>query len=173
MSTITLYAGTRGAAATVIAPLGTLLPGGGDNWFGGIFASDSKGVALSHGDTIQEWEVEEEEILSHRDLRHELLYGDAVDAALRPAVIAIFKRDLSADEAFDLAEFVVGDKSLFGDDVFVAGNETLISMLDAWDEGTADWRLQGLAGEVARRLGYAAVEMPDEHGTSYLVLSAA
>lgn len=42
--------------------------------------------------------------------------------------------------------------------------------LDAavWDKGDS-WECQILRGKIARKLGYSAVEMDDEHGTSWLV----
>ena len=167
-----LFSGTYGNPATAIIPLGKMLPGGRDNWFGGIFASDSEDVARSHGDVMQVFEVDDEQVLRHNDLRHELLYSGAAISVLRAVLKDVFRREFSEEAMFDLAEFVAGDKSLFQDD-FVDGNDALISVLGAYDEGTADWCLQGISGEVARRMGYAAVEMPDEHGASYLVLTLA
>lgn len=41
------------------------------------------------------------------------------------------------------------------------------------DLGEASWKAQRLRGEVAKDLGYQAVETSDEHGTSYLVLPGA
>ena len=39
----------------------------------------------------------------------------------------------------------------------------------AIDDSGESWDCQILRGRIARGLGYAAVEMSDEHGTSYLV----
>lgn len=39
-------------------------------------------------------------------------------------------------------------------------------------DAESSWEAQRLRGKVAKKLGYDAVEMNDEHGRSYLVLSA-
>ena len=41
------------------------------------------------------------------------------------------------------------------------------------DLGEASWKAQRLRGEVAKELGYEAVDTSDEHGTSFLVLPGA
>ena len=47
----------------------------------------------------------------------------------------------------------------------------MLSAFLADDIAEADWDAQKMRGEIARYFGFIAVEMSDEHGTSYLVLS--
>lgn len=51
-----------------------------------------------------------------------------------------------------------------------AGEMALAARL-ADDFGDAGWEAQRLRGQIAKRLGYDAIEMSDEHGTSYLITS--
>ena len=44
---------------------------------------------------------------------------------------------------------------------------------DGWTEAETGWDAERIRGQVAKKLGYKAVEMSDEHGTSYLVLPGA
>ena len=165
-----LYSGTHGTPATTIIPLSTpTLPNGADNLFGGIFASNPE-TALSHGANLQEFDIDDDNILSFDDLRHELLYGSGALEVLKPAVEEIFGA-ITDDEAYDLAEFISDNKHLYRDDEFETGNDRLFSLLSVPGWVYAAWKIQGLAGEVARRMGYQAVWLPDEHGASCLIVS--
>jgi hypothetical protein len=48
-----------------------------------------------------------------------------------------------------------------------------VELLRADDLGEAGWEAHRIRGQLAKALGYAAVEMSDEHGTTWLVLPGA
>jgi hypothetical protein len=127
--------------------------------FGGVFASPDKESADSHGigpNRVTHFiDVPEDSILTQHDLEYELDY-DKVSSALRSAA------HWAGEDDFDrLWELVIEDKQ--ADD----GDEELLRVDSL---GEASWEAQRLRGLVAKELGYKAVEMDDEHGTSYLVL---
>ena len=170
----TIYAGTYGAPQQQIAPYGDLfLPGGvgGDNRFGGIFGSTDRAVALSHGDTLQEFTPAN--MIGDADFRKSVLYDDGHDAA-KNHVRDIYQQhkgqSLSDDEVDELLYYISGDKSVY-DSPQRFGEITGIDVNDTDALSEAAWDLQGVKGEVARRMGYDAVGIVDEHGESVLVLS--
>ncbi len=126
--------------------------------FGGVFAAELPPAALGHGPVLTVFEIEESRVLSDCELNYELDY-----ATVRAALVAELPAGLDG-EAVDAAWDIVIDggacngedaPEIFGDDLEEAG-----------------WEAQRIRGRVARALGYAAVEMLDEHGTVYLVLDA-
>ncbi|GAA4321843.1 hypothetical protein GCM10023144_01370 [Pigmentiphaga soli] len=129
-----------------------------DGVFGGLFATPSRKAALSHGDVLHVMEIDDARVLTQHALSYELDY-DTVLAALRNAAHWVDADDL--DRAWEL---VIEDAQADGDDARI---------LRVDDAGEAGWEAQRLRGVVARALGYAAVEMSDEHGTTYLVLPGA
>jgi len=172
--TKTIYAGTRGAPQQQIAPYGEALPGGGggDNRFGGIFGSADREVALSHGDTLQEFTPVN--MIGDADFRKSVLYDDGYYAA-KNHVRDIYQQhkgqSLRDDEADELLYYISGDKDVY-DSPQQFGEITGIDVNDPDALAEASWDLQGIKGEVARRMGYDAVGMADEHGESMLVLSS-
>lgn len=162
------YAGTAGSPATKIYGYKENTPG--ENYFGGIFASNSKQVAMSHGDNLQEFRYKPESLLDDDDFRQVMYHSDEGLEKLKEALKDKHYETLDDDELEDLGEFLVGDKNINDGDEFVTGNERLGGILGYHEDYEIDFALQGLRGEVARRLGYSVVEMPDEHGTSLLVL---
>ena len=128
--------------------------------FGGIFASCSRLAAESHGGgKVFCLEVPDEKILSTFHLVYEMDY-----ATTRKALFCAFGRDLSEEEE-DLAwTAVVEDRAL------KLSDDELCDLVGLSDASEAGWECQRLRGQVAKALGFQAVEMSDEHGTSYLVL---
>lgn len=114
-----------------------------DGMFGGVFASAERRVAESHGDHVYSIEIDDDAICTTQHLNYHA-DPDAVSAVI----------EAEGHDADACWESVVEE-----DD----------SGLDA-DES---WEMQRVRGCVARALGFAAVEMSDEHGTSYLVLPGA
>lgn len=133
-----------------------------DSRFGGVFASGQRSAAASHGEnTVYSIRVPRSSVLRSYELLYEIPNED-VEAALRKAMPWL------EDEDYDLAYLaVVEDKSHKLDE------GDLLRIFREDDAGQAGFEAQRVRGQVARELGYQAVEMDDEHGTSYLVLPGA
>lgn len=133
--------------------------GGPFNRFDGLFAGLGTESASSHGDgSMYFMDVPEEKILTQRALDYEIDHETTM-AALRDAIPWL------DDEDVDIAyQAVVEDQSHKVDD------DDLMRVFGADSVGEASWEAQKYRGKLAKELGYQAVEMDDEHGTSYLVL---
>ena len=125
--------------------------------FGGLFAAADEDAALSHGEVLHTIEIADDKALTQQDLSYEL-DADAVMAALN--VVA----GHWCDDMDRLFELVVEEEEVEDADV---------ELLRADDLGEAGWEAQRIRGQLAKALGYAAVEMSDEHGTTWLVLPGA
>jgi len=125
--------------------------------FGGLFASPGKGAALSHGDSLYRMTVPDSQILN---------MGDDVDDAILNSVIAKNTHP-KTQYSEDIADMVANGRSAFDSSI---PEDDLLHALRSSDLGEADWELQRIRGELAKKAGYKAVAMPDEHGISYLVL---
>lgn len=132
--------------------------------FGGVFASGAIDAAYSHGDVLHEINIPESALLTQSDLNYHVDYNK---------VVAILKEQIGtvSQEEFDaIYDAVIEDKGVGGVDI---PDERLLEIFRCDDTGEAGWEAQRIRGVVAKRLGYKAVEMQDEHGTSYLVLPGA
>jgi hypothetical protein len=131
---------------------------GPGNIFGGVFGSQDRRVAASHGDgSVYRMDVPKGAILSQQML-------DSMDhleltGVLKKAMPWLKKKDI--DEAFVA---VIEDKA------HKIGDDSLMRIFREDSPGEAGWEAQRIRGEVARLLGKKAVEMADEHGVCYLVL---
>ena len=125
--------------------------------FGGLFASTSENTALSHGESLYRMTIPDEKIMG---------VGDVVpfDSAKNVISQNIRKGSSHAEEITDMA---LHAKGAFNSSI---PEDELLHALRSESLGEADWELQRLRGEIGKAHGYHAVEMPDEHGTSYLVL---
>lgn len=174
-----IFSGTFGDAAKEIVPYGERRSGG--NLFGGVFGSFDEDVALGHGDTLQRFVTKNH--ASHDDFRHAVFYDDA-DSAIADSrfrdILSEHKdsSNITNDEVDELLDFTMGEKhieQIEPDMGFERFNEIMGVDLKAGDfERLSDqgWDFQGLKGELARRMDYDSVGMPDEHGESVLVLTA-
>lgn len=126
----------------------------GDNIFDGIFASFYEDTAGSHGDFVHSYEVVN--IAESSDLNDKI---DHVVAFLADEL------NISAEEVSELAEAIADDKC---DDAFA---HLLSPRADVEPFADASWEMQRLRGRAAAYLGFDAVEMDDEHGTSYLIVN--
>ena len=114
-----------------------------DGVFGGLFASHSATVAMSHGVMLHR-------VVSPRPLTdYELNYS--VEGAWYAALEI-------ADGDEDLAERMMNIECPSSEDAA------------AEDAGEDGWEVQRLRGLLAARLGFTSVEMRDEHGTTWLCL---
>lgn len=129
--------------------------------FGGVFAHCNESVALSHGDNLHIINVDEDRVLTQHALNYELDY-DVVCAALRDVAVV-------EDDDFDMMHEIVIEEAALAD----FDEDEVLRVFHADDLAEAGWDAQRLRGKVAAKLGYLAVEMDDEHGTSYLILSGA
>ena len=159
-----LYHGGQGP----LTHLGGQLPNAQGAWvtvpeggtFGGFFAhtSPQSAVPLGTRNQLYSMDVPEESILTSFELEYELDHKK-VTAAFNKAL----PYELNKGERDVVWRAVIGDDSeSVIDDLIVALAEE--------DAGAASWAAQRMRGEVAKNLGYKAVEMKDEQGTSYLVL---
>lgn len=127
--------------------------------FGGLFASKSSGSADSHGTGGRFFmDVAQGRILEQHMIDYDIAYDDQV-SALRKAMPKLSDEDVETAYAA-----VLEDKS---DQV---DPDELMRIFREETVGEASWEAQRIRGKVAKLLGYQAVEMSDEHGTSYLVL---
>lgn len=121
------------------------------NIFGGVFGSTKREVAESHGDFIKKYDVDAGMMLEQRDLDNDEI---SVQLAKRLGI--------SQDEAYDVLTSYKRDEF---------SNDDAARLLRMSDAGEAGWDMQAKIGDAARKAGYDAVELPDEHGTSILVLN--
>lgn len=127
--------------------------------FGGLFASPSQESALSHGGSLYRMTVPDKAVMqSASDVEW--------DKALKSA-----KSFLPKGTADDVAE-ELADMALYNRGAWNASldEDVMLKALRSGDLGEADWALQELRGRMAKDAGFKAVHMPDEHGSSYLVL---
>lgn len=121
----------------------------GDNVFDGLFACADADIAGSHGAFVYGYEVDL--IASNSELNEriddviEFLHKELDSVDIEPLAYAI--ADDICDEAF---ADILSPRSCTGD---------------------SGWEMQRLRGRVAAHLGFDAVEMEDEHGTSYLIVN--
>lgn len=133
--------------------------------FGGIFASPDREVAESHGKYLYYMKLEESDILTQQDIDYRL-DADKIKKLL------IYEADLDVgsgtfeDDLELLWSASVEDKECYGHSY-----ERLKEILKEELSGDASWKCQAIRGKIAKEFGYKAVEMRDEHGTTYLVLS--
>ncbi|MEC5343374.1 hypothetical protein ABRZ24_12305 [Brenneria populi] len=145
-----LFHGSYSNAAPVIT-LRSILPNGGDNIFEGLFASADADIAKSHGDFVYCYNVDK--IADNSDLNARI-----------EDVIEYLRREVETDgEELEALAYAIADDEC--DDLF----SHLITPRDAYE--THSWEMQRLRGRVAAYLGFDAVEMDDEHGTSYLIVN--
>jgi hypothetical protein len=129
--------------------------------FGGVFASPSKSSAASHGDIINSFDIPEENILTNYSLNYDIEWPKT-ESAIRKAFPDY--DDLSEDQRDAFIKAVIEDESQDVD------ADDLMLIMGKSDIGDASWEAQRVRGKVASGLGFKAVEMSDEHGTSYLLL---
>ena len=129
--------------------------------FGGVFASSSEAVALSHGEVITEFEIDEDDILTAGHFYDSEIYNNAIEVIKEE----LFYLNLN-DESIDIILNAVTDQ--FDADYPQSDEVDNILEMESWDAG---WKLQYLLGAIAKKCGFKAAEMRDEHGTVYLINS--
>lgn len=128
----------------------------GDNVFDGIFASDDAEVAGSHGSNVYAYTVAS--IADSNTLNERI-----------EEVLSFLGGEVKADyDTLDALASAIADDDCESWEQF----ESILAPRSCADAFAAVcWEMQRLRGRVAARLGYDAVEMDDEHGTSYLIVN--
>ena len=122
--------------------------------FDGVFASRDQQVANSHGNNLYQFDVPKDLILTDYDLKYN------PDIKAWETLKELFPRATSK-ELDELWDVVIENRLPEG------------PMVLGKDPAEASWEGQRLRGKIAQRAGFKAVETPDEHGISYLVLPGA
>ena len=129
----------------------------------GLFGNQDKRSAESHGGGYLHYaDIPERKILTHYDLNYEIPHKK-VTSALEKAHLRLMGNKELSDKVH---EIVIGDK---GNRVHHLNEEELREMFGTEDHTEAGIEAQRLRGQVSKNLGYHAVELEDEHGTSYLI----
>lgn len=140
-----------------------------DTFFYGMFFSESRQAAESHGGVLVTAEVDEDDIMDSTDVvlseaaesKAIELFGGVVDDGLLCDLIAGYK--------------LVSDSELEPDVIRSLNNKiadvTGCEGLRGEDEDFyLDWGLQSAACFVAHQIGYKGVSVEDEHGISYMLV---
>ena len=140
--------------------------------FDGIFALRDPGMT-ERGPDVTAFRIPNDKMLSQRDLEYDLDYN-TVSTAL--ADVLPRKIEAGSDRFDSVWSAVVEDSSDFEqlgleEDGSVREDSFMdIFGYDAEDAGEASWFAQKLRGRLAQKLGYQAVEMDDENGTSWYIV---
>jgi len=152
--TLTLYHGSY----SPVRPVPHLNEG--EELFDGIFASDDEEVAKAHGKYVHEYEVPEDLVLTQGRL-----WSLAAERNATAVVDRVLRDEAAAGADIErLWELVIEEEEPSESDI------ALFRLIDE-DLAHAGWEAQRIRGRVAVALGYAAIEMHDEHGTSYLIVA--
>lgn len=148
-----LYHGSNAPAA-----VRQVKPSGGV--FDGLFASPDKQSAASHGQSLYRMTVPDKAILSQRALDYDIDPA-AVNAALSKAAHFVHPDDME-----------IAYKAIVEDASHKIDSDELMRIMRSDSAGEASWEAQRIRGQLAKNLGFRAVEMSDEHGISYLIPTA-
>lgn len=122
----------------------------------GLFASRTVRAARSHGKEITAFRINDADLLTQSDL--DALEESEVDAALA----SIVRAKPGSDEFDTIRRAVVDERG--------QESQEFMDAVGMDDAGEAGWHAQSLRGQLAAKLGYKAVEMDDEHGTSWYIV---
>lgn len=126
-----------------------------EGYFHGMFYSSSRNSALGHGDRIYISEVNEDDIISAKSLAYE------------DGVYEIFQKKYG-DDAELIYDLTTESRNIWN--LNEEEKQKVYELLGCTDEADADFMIQKEAAFVADELGYKAVAVEDEHGTSYIIL---
>lgn len=126
-----------------------------EGYFHGMFYSSSRNSALGHGDRIYISEVNEDDIISAKSLAYE------------DGVYEIFQKKYG-DDAELIYDLTTESRNIWNS--HEEEKQKVYELLGCTDEADADFMIQKEAALVADELGYKAVAVEDEHGTSYIIL---
>lgn len=138
-----------------VIKIGAFALGGADNVFDGLFASADSEIAGSHGDYVYCYHVE--------NIADNEALNDRIEE-----IMHFLRKEIDADEEqIEALAYALADDECDGEFA-----DIITPRCDSADEWAAtSWEMQRLRGRVAAHLGFDAVEMDDEHGTSYLIVN--
>lgn len=126
--------------------------------FDGVFSHPDINIASSHGDIINRFVPRKNAIAKGSlDWNHE--YDDILKEIKK---MYPYASDSDIEEV--LYPAIVNDKNIWNMD-----EDLVSSATGKYDMADASWDMQNSRGKLANKLGYDAVGMSDEHGTSYLI----
>lgn len=126
-----------------------------EGYFHGMFYSSSRNSALGHGDRIYISEVNKDDVISAKSLAYE------------DGVYEIFEKKYG-DDAELIYDLTTESRNVWN--LNEEEKQKVYELLGCTDEADADFMIQKEAALVADELGYKAVAVEDEHGTSYIIL---
>lgn len=137
--------------------------------FNGMFFSYSKAAARSHGFPneycIYETEVPDDQIVAVTMLP----YDERAQTFARTRY--------GEEDAGKMLDFICNDVNLYSNEDAAATVRRVLEKIDNvveyYETDELAWALQREASIIAEALGYKAVEVPDEHGTSVIVCPGA
>jgi len=134
------------------------------NRFGGLFASADLSTAKSFNENVNYMDISESDIARNSDLDDPEI-GDRI-------VRENTAEDITDEEVDALYDAIVYEsESKNYQEQSGIDEERFTELFEGFsDLGEASWEAQRLRGEIAKQLGFKAVEMRDETGSSYLVL---
>jgi hypothetical protein len=135
--------------------------------FGGLFANRQFNSALSHGENLYYADLPESSILQDFS---SLPQGKVKQFVKNNVANDLYLKTSGRQYTDDLIDLLSSGQGAHKSSI---PEQELLKILKVEDLGEAGWELQRLRGKVAQRFGFKAVEMPDEHGISHLVLPGA
>lgn len=137
--------------------------------FNGMFFSYSKEAARSHGSPdeycLYTTEIPDEQIADVTKLQYD------------ERALAFAQKRYGEKDADDMLDLICNDVNLFTDKNAVETVRRVLVKIDSaveyYETYELSWALQCEASIIAEALGYKAVEVPDEHGTSVIVCPGA
>lgn len=129
--------------------------------YGGLFASGREDAARSHGNVLHRIRIPVSQVMTQHDMEYE-----ADPKKVRKVLKSNLK--IKNEDDFDIAYAAVVEDKGTGD--FDSEDISRIFGTPEDEPWEAEIEAQRIRGAIAQSLGYKAVEMRDEHGTSHLVL---
>jgi len=123
--------------------------------FDAIFASPGRDAALSHGDKISNYYVNE------RKIGHD--FGEKYDDTM--TLLRHHYPNASDDDIENILYPAIAEDAT----PWNMNHEEVMRVTDMPDMGEASWKLQADRGKIGKALGYDAVKVRDEHGDSYMI----
>jgi len=130
--------------------------------FDGIFVSPSKAAAKSHGESLYSFEIPPEKIARSGDF---MGYSDIPWEQQKASI-----RRTNSSVDVDGPDLDLWYKAVVDDKADQLAHDDLVRIFGREDAGEALWEAQRQRGRLAKELGYDAVNMNDEHGTSVLLV---
>tara|TARA_R100000808_G_C2152543_1_gene162046 strand:- start:4021 stop:5112 length:1092 start_codon:yes stop_codon:yes gene_type:complete len=141
------------------------------NKFSGFFGNEG---GSDHGGNYSfKFDIPKNEILDHYDFTHTIPYEKTKSAVEK--VAKENELEIDSDLIDELWEYIAEEKNVFQHlkdyETNLFDEDMLFKLTGYIEPGEASWQLQKMRGEVAKELGYSAVEMYDEYGTSTLIIN--